>query len=430
MARFLAIWLGATLAIAAAVFALNLVVDPYGIFGSPRMLGINRDKVAAVDWSRLAKPYLLEKAQPGAVVFGTSPCDVGFDPESAAWPAHLRPVFNMTMDGGGLGELLIDERDVFAVAAPKLLVICATLEDTVVMPPVTPVDGADAPSSDPDTDGTLRLRVTPSGLPNPDYRRARFQDALFALFSMQATIDSLHTLLAQSDPYRNFESPLGWLSAGKFPLWANTEGFYSLVSTKDHDHAAKFLAWSRAPRFYVEELAEMIAVARDHGAEVVVLILPNYADQMEIYRQLGLIGDYERWKSRVTDIVAEAARARGGTTLWDFSGFSHYTTERLPVPGDHTTRLRWFWEQIHFQPELGSLMIERITGDGPPDLGLVLTPDNLAQQFAAFRAAQREWVASHPRDVERVAGIIAEARREACRAAHPANCPQRVAGSR
>ena len=429
MARFLAIWLGATLAIAAAVLALNLAMDPYGIFGTPRIAGINRDKVAAVDWPRMAKPYLLEMTHPGAVVFGTSPADVGFDPDGPAWPAQFRPVFNMSLDGGGLGELLFYERDVFAVAAPKLVVICVTLEDSVIMPPVEPVDGAATLLPAPGADGMLRLRVTQSGQPNPGYRWARLQDALFALFSMQATTDSLRTLITQSDPYRNFESPLGWLSAGKFALWADTEGFYSLVTTKDHDHAAKFLAWSRAPRFYVEQLTEMIALARDHGAEVAVLILPNYADQMEIYRQLGLIGDYERWKSRVVAIVADAAHARGGTTLWDFSGFSHYATEALPAPGDHTSRMRWFWEQIHFQPELGGLMIARITGGGPPDLGVALTPDNLAQQFATFREAQQAWVASHPGDVERVAGIIAAARREAC-GAHPAECAQRVAGSR
>ena len=428
MARFLAIWLGATLAIAAAVLALNLAVDPYGIFGSPRIAGLNRDKVAAIDWPRLAKPYLLEMTQPGAVVFGTSPCDVGFDPESPAWPTRLRPVFNMSMDGGGLGELLLFERDVFAVSSPKLVLICATLEDTVTMPPATPVDRAAAPPPAPSNNELLRLRVGPSGQPNPGYRWARFQDALLALLSMQATSNSLRTLVSQSDPDRNFESPLGWLSAGKFGLWARTEGFYSLVTTKDHDHAAKFLAWSRQPRFYVDELAEMIALARDHGAEVAVMILPNYQDQMEIYRQLGLIGDYERWKTRVTEVVADAAQKHGGTLLWDFSGFSRYTTEPLPARGDHTTRMHWFWEQIHFQPELGALMVERVTGGGPPDLGVVLTPGNLAEQLATYREAQRAWVASHPRDVERVAGIIADARREAC-LAHPANCAEKVAGS-
>ncbi len=429
MARFLAIWLGATLLIAAAVLGLNLAMDPYGIFGSPRIAGVNRDKVAAVDWPRMAKPYLLEMNPPGAVVFGTSPADVGFDPDSPAWPPQFRPVFNMSMDGGGLGELLFYERDVFTVSKPKLVVICVTLEDSVMMPPVAPVGAAPNSGLAPGANGMLRLRVTESGQPNPGYRWARLEDALFSLFSLQATTDSLHTLLGQSGPYRNFESPLGWLSAGKFALWADTEGFNSLVTTKDHDHAAKFLAWSRLPRFNVDALVDMIALARDHDAEVAVLILPNYVDQMEIYRQLGLIGDYERWKSRVVEIVADAARTRGGTALWDFSGFSHYTTEPLPARGDHTTRMRWFWEQIHFQPELGALMTARITGAGPPDLGVALTPDNLAEHLATFREAQQAWVASHPRDVERIAGIIAAAGREACRA-HPTNCAQKVARSR
>ena len=42
--------------------------------------------------------------------------------------------------------------------------------------------------------------------------------------------------------------------------------------------------------------------------------------------------------------------------LWDFTGFSPYTAEQVPRPGDTRTELQWYWEAGHFKKSLGDLL--------------------------------------------------------------------------
>jgi hypothetical protein len=131
---------------------------------------------------------------------------------------------------------------------------------------------------------------------------------------------------------------------------------------------------------------------------------------METLQQLGLDADYDAWKTSIVEGVAKAA-PRGDVAVWDFSGFSRYTTEPIPAPGDRVHRLRWFWEPVHFQADLGDLMIARMSGSpAPADLGVRLTPANLRVQLADYHVAERAWVAAHPADVARIAEMVREVR--------------------
>lgn len=409
MPRFIALWLLGLIVFLGIVVGVNVAVDPYGIIGAPRIPGFNQDKITAVDWPRVTKPYLVARANPATLVLGTSPADVGFDPNSSAWPTNLKPVFNLAIDGSSPHQMYRFEQDALAVSKPKLVVISISLEDSQVFgEPLRKAEDFDE-----------RLHVTETGAPNPDYRTGVLNDYIFATASFRAISDSLRTVIHQRDPVKTFQTPLGLLEGGKFVIWAKTEGFHVLVSDKDHLHAGMDLRWARKPRFNIEPLTDMIKLARDHQADVAVVIIPNYIDQMEIRRQTGVTSQYDAWKARVVALTDQAGKAMGGVTLWDFSGFTPYTTEALPEPGDRTTRLRWFWESIHFQPALGDLVIQRLTGKGPRDFGVVLTPDNLATDIAAYHEAQGKWVAEHPRDVARITRFIGEANctdhPEACR---------------
>ncbi len=399
MQRFIAIWLAGLIIILGAVVGISVIVDPYGIIGAPRIPGFNGDKIAAVDWPRVTKPYLVDRANPATLVLGASPADVGIDPNSASWPGELKPVFNMAIDGSSPHQIYRFEQHALSVSKPKFVVISISLEDSQVFgDPKHQVEDFDQ-----------RLQVTETGAANPDYRTGVLNDYIFATASLRAIGDSLSTVIHQRDPVRTYQTPLGLMEGGKFATWAKTEGFHALVSDKDHLHAGMDIRWARKPRFNIEPLADMIKLARDHGADVAVVIIPNYIDQMEIRRQTGVTDQFDAWKRRVVEIADQADKALGRVTLWDFGTYSPYTTETLPEPGDHKTRLHWFWESVHFQPALGDLVIHRLMGSGPDDFGLRLTAANLDADIAAYHAAQDAWVADHPRDVARVTRFIAEA---------------------
>ena len=401
MQRFVIAWLLGSILFLAVVAGINLFADAFGIMGTPLVAGLNEFKVSPIDWSRVTKPYLAARANPATLILGSSPVDVGMNPLSPAWPPDRKPVFNMGIDGVSPSALYRFEQDAFAASHPKLVIIGVTLEDSLV------IDGPPRPAAATAAMDTFepRLRVTAAGAPNPEFQTQRLKDTVFALASVRATTESLRTLTGQLGSTKTFQTPLGFLEAGEFTAWEKTEGFYVLVTDKDRQRIGTYVKWARKPVFNIDALAHMIALARDRGARVIVAIMPGYVDHIEIRRQMGISGQFDAWKARV---VALAEQAGAGVTLWDFSGFSPYTTEVLPPPGDRTTRLRWFWDPVHFQPALGDLLIARLMGQGPADFGVVLTSGNLAAVNQAFHAAEKDWVAAHPADVARIGQIIAK----------------------
>jgi len=413
MRRYLATWLLAAFVIAAAVFALTVAVDPYGILGTPRIAGLTADKPSAADRPRLTKPYLVESPPPSGwntIVMGASNADVGFDPTSPAWPADRRPVFNLAIDGADPDIQARFLQHALVTTHPKLVLIGLTLEDAMVFPVTRRLSAAASSQYVFES----RMRVRPDGTPNPDHARARLEDFAFATFSMQAFTDSVSTLLRQNDPERTQETVQGLNTAGSFARWVRTEGSYSLVMNKDREKTPQLISWSFNPVTTTDGIAAMVRDSRARGAEVVVFIMPGYVDQLEIMRQTGTTPLFERWKQDVARVVEQAA-GNAPVPLWDFSGYSPYTTESLPGPGDTKAPLRWFWEFVHFRAALGDLMVQRMLGSGgPPDFGARVTTASLPDRFAAYATAQQGWVALHPADVARIAQVVDAAAQLVC----------------
>ena len=401
MARYLAIWAVSLMVMLGAIVGLCVVADPYAVIGTPGIAGLTAQKPAAADWPRVTKAYLVQRQHPVTLIAGNSTADVGFNPGSAAWPKDWRPVFNLAVDGGMPSTHLRYLQHALASAAPAHVVISINFIESLVMP-----QRRLSAATQSQFDFEPRMRVLADGAPNPAYARGHLADIVFATLSFTAVSDSIKTLLHQNDPGETYETAQGWNDGGKFRRWASEDGFFSLAMNKDREKIPQYVAWRGGKITETAPVFEMVKLARAHGADVTVVILPNHADTLESLRQIGLDADYDAWKTAIVNGVARAA-PDGGAAIWDFSGYSPYTTEELPPPGDHTHRLRWFWEPVHFQPALGDLMIARIAGAASPaDFGVRLTQANLPAQFAAYRAGQAAWVASHAQDVARIAAIV------------------------
>ena len=83
--------------ILSAVF--NYFVDPYGLFGTSRLIGFNDLKPAASERVRVIKPYMASKIKPKTIIGGNSRPEVGINPQSECWMRDERPVFNMGVPG-------------------------------------------------------------------------------------------------------------------------------------------------------------------------------------------------------------------------------------------------------------------------------------------------------------------------------------------
>lgn len=422
--RYLRGLLIATVVLVAGVAAFCGLVDPYGVLGTPAVAGLTVQKPGAADRPRLAKAYRVEQMDPATILMGSSTTNIGFDPESRAWTPGHRPVFNLGINGSKLSDQLHFLRHALVHAHPKLVVLPVLFEDTLISPQKR-LSAADVA-----TYGyAQRMRVLPDGSPNPGYWRGRLEDVAFSLLSFPAIIDSVRTLLGQGRPGLDFQTEAGFDNAINFQRWTRDEGSFAVVSDKNFEKSSQILRWMAAPETRLRDLGNMIAAARQAGAEVVVMIAPAHVDEMQIRHQLGLDARIAAWRQELADIVQATAAATGGVshvTLWDFDGLSAYTDQPLPAQGDTAHPLTWFYETVHFRPTLGTLMIERIEGGGPADLGSVVTAATIGAATARQQAALEAWGAAHPADVARIYGVITTARERLCPPSS-AGCTQRVA---
>jgi len=385
-ARYLAIFAGTFIACAGLTAALTVAVDPYYIFGTPRLAGWTLAKPAAANRGPAAKTYLLERTSPRTLLLGNSRIEAGLNPESAQWPDSMRPVFNAGLAGRGLdiaAKLLED-----ALAVPGLRGIVVGLDlldflqvDPGLAPPSGPVDAG------PDQD---RIRVRPDFTANPARALARVEDALAASVTLGAVTDSVATILAQREASPRTMTPLGFNPLDEYLPYVKLHGFRDLFDQKQAQYAERFPHYVH-PDFAepyrtgsVRSLREIIDIARGHDLDITLIIYPYHAWVMDLLRQNGLWGVFEAWKRALVRVVG-ALDPDGRVRIVDFSGYNLYTTTPVPRPGDTVTDVRWYWEPGHFRGALGDRIIARLYGSESTGFGRDLSQATVDDVIAAIR---------------------------------------------
>jgi hypothetical protein len=65
----------------------------------------------------------LEPSGGSGVALGNSRAEIGFDPESPAWPESARPVFNLALPGAGIGAIADELAKALRSASPRLVAV-------------------------------------------------------------------------------------------------------------------------------------------------------------------------------------------------------------------------------------------------------------------------------------------------------------------
>src|ERR1700761_328592 len=99
MASFLRTWIATLATLALLVVGLNLLVDPYDVFGTPRLAHLSLLKPGAKNHALLAKTYQEARVHPATVLIGSSATHIGIDADATTWPASMRPVYNYGIPG-------------------------------------------------------------------------------------------------------------------------------------------------------------------------------------------------------------------------------------------------------------------------------------------------------------------------------------------
>ncbi len=332
------IWFaGAAMFCAAVLAGICVVADPYRVFGTPDIAGINETKPRIYQQGKMAETHMIARATPRTLLLGNSRMQVGFDPNSDAFPDAMKPVFNGAFAGAQLDHAVTMLRSALAKGGVETVIL-----------------GLDFPDF---------LYAGKVSAHRPDEAAASWRDIIPATMTISALEDSVATLLGQDRTNGVTMRADGFDPLHENNLYVSRVGYAGLFAQK--------LAPIRrglVPAQHIDfadtrdnqafaDLKEIIELTSSHHLHLVMVIHPYHAQFLDVMHDVGLDPSFAAWKEAVTRTIALSGTATE-TELYDFSGYSSYANEAVPTASNGT--MRWYWEPGHYKPALGDVMLAQM----------------------------------------------------------------------
>jgi hypothetical protein len=373
---------------------LNILIDPYGLYQSPRIKGLNAVKTEVSSHQRLIKATGVETFKPGAIVLGTSRAMVGIDPYHPGWGAA--PVYNLALPGCNVYEAFryLQHTQAIQPLQQVVLMVDFFMFNAVAFP--------DTPDFDEsiftvDVEGKLQARGVGA--------------KINILFSLDILFASLRTVKNQANDRlaiylaNGMEEPPHEainIDGLRKQFLSNENGYFN---TNYDQFSFKIIQ-----RDNWQIYQQLLKLAHQQGIVLHIAISPFHARLSETIAAKGIWGLFEQWKQQLAALNESVAVAQDKPPfpLWDFSGYNHYTTETVPALGDRETTMQWYWESSHYKKELGDLVLDRIFGYDHPgrlisdDFGVLFTPESINAHLQQIREDRERWRVSFPEDAAEI----------------------------
>ena len=394
--RYLLLLLGTTGSALLAISTLNLLVDPFGVFGASIRSGVNDRTLDSSGFDRMVKPYKLVRAAPRTVLFGSSTAHVGFL-SIADWDTALpHPAYNYALLGASAHEVRLS----LAQALRECPVEAAIL--------VADFFAFNAHYLDNPGFAPARLSVTTHrGWPG-------FLGSDLVAFTIGREVLGLswQTLVASR---RKLDSATQVDSLVQDYSWdvhfRNCERSYLTKWFPPPAHLYEF-ASTQTGGDRLADFDASLQLCGERGVHLIILCPPIHARFQEALAAAGAWPHYEAWKREIAKRTQaqQALRTGSGTVeLWDFSLFNDLTCE--PLPRDGAGSMRYFTDSAHFTQELGRLVLNEILDPEKPRAnrpGVRLDRVEIESHLAAVRTGLEAFRAANPSvvaDVRSALGI-------------------------
>ncbi len=158
----------------------------------------------------------------------------------------------------------------------------------------------------------------------------------------------------------------------------------------------------------VEVFRQIVRLCREHQIDLRIALLPVHALDMEVLYAGGAWPPFEELKTRLVNVLAEEG-VEGKFGLWDFTGYSGPPAEPVPPDGDAKIRMKYYFENSHFTPECGWLMLDIMSGHCSTNgFGAMLTRANLKAHLAQVLVDRAVFARTNAADVQWVHRVVAE----------------------
>ena len=365
-------WLFTTCLVTVAVCGLlNVLVDPLGVFGTPRIAGINALKPYLDHHRQLSRYVAARRICAPIGIFGNSRAEIGFDPLNPHWAALGGTAFNHAIPGSSAGsayrQLLWLEA---AGCMPKTIVLGVEFFDFLGGSPASPLP-------------------TLSDTPPPAVDGRFLAESVFSVTGLR---EALTTPLIQRDEFAATITDHGFNPLHNYRQEVERHGHYALFRQRAEENVRNWSGklWrlrpdDGSPSSDETAVAAILERAVANGSRVHLVIYPYHAEIRLLLERLGMGALFTDWKRLIFHLAADQDKRGGNIAVWDFSGISDETLEAIPAPGDRHTHLTHYWEGGHFKKALGDRVIARISGQDN-GFGRLLEAATLEDWLAPDRA--------------------------------------------
>ena len=373
-----------------AIAMYNYLVDPYDVFGSKPIPGLNVYKPELERYSRLGKPYQLRRQKPKTVLLASSRGLVVTDDMIGEAAVSPGTAYNASLPSGSTYEQLRMMQHALEVSEVDSFVLALDEDFTASVQPnfnETRFRGGDGEESE----FVIRLK-----------------DMFFSLLSLNALKSSMRTVRKQSaspdalgDDYmayrvNNAGGHRKMFREMEASLLASADNIIQPETCDRHPGSAEDI------EKYGVYFEQMVESAYRQGIDLVIYISPVHARLYEVRCMTGRWQMIESMKRYVVSTVESLARAndRDAFQVWDFSGYNDMTTEPVPVEGDVSTTMQWYWEGSHYTREHAAIVFDTIAGRGDGRYGRRIDTVNIDPHLEAIRRARYEYLESNRQDIE------------------------------
>ena len=389
------------------IAAMNVLIDPYLVFDTPRHDGFNRWKTRFFYQHYASKTLHVQSAGARHLILGTSTAGASLRPAHPLFTGQR--TFNYALAGSTPAIQLLALRHAVSHNPVKSVILCV---DFFAYNAFNEHDAL--------LEATQAMRLPDTATAAWRQWRRQLESQLAQALSYRATSDALGTIAGQRSPgyggrFRDIGTdglwqnprPVGWSQPRMFRV---IERQY-LGSGWFPDPARRFALTDAAGHSPLDKLRAILEFSAGHDIAVTILIMPFHARLAEAMQLAGLWDDFENLKRGIVRLGEGMPGSR--VDIWDFSGYNELTMDPIRDAGHETP---WFEDAIHPSVATGDRMLDRVQGlaqGGDSNSATFGSKLDAAQQEQVYRDSlvrREEYLRLNPRDVEEVRALAEETR--------------------
>lgn len=385
------------------VTVFNWLINPYDIFTSPDIAGLNQYKSEVERHTRLSKVYQVEKIKPDVILLASSR---GLIVPEAFFSKDNMTAFNLSLASASTYELLRMFQHAQAVSPLERVVLALDEKFTESVQPNFKEN---------------RMAVNPDGSENRGKWLQKWRDLFSSLFSIDALRSSLRTIRKQKEnpgmiDVHQYNAERVFNAGGHRQMFRAMEAsIFSGYNGPIHvcqKPLAEIKDVEIESAIYFEKIIEL---AYENNIDLYIYISPVHARLYEANCMVGKSPITENMKRAVVKIVENKANKYSSDPypVWDFSGYNSITTEKVTGKGDKVSVMKWYWEGSHYTHETAEIIFNKILSDTDvyDDFGVKLTFDNIDKHLNDIWQQRKIYLETYADDVEELHSIFEDATR-------------------